>query len=443
MLVNNGPTSIAPARRQLPGNNNIVFSLLFVTGISILSVIFQTKYFLEPVARENKNLREKITKLESSGKRSFAEPTPTSSKEPVDVVVSETLKPLVQCTHEQLKTIKMQLPSEKCLKYQKFPWGQRCSFSYASRCPDSIWLKDFYTNIHSETSANMTLKSPFVAVFIGCNKGFDAFNALRMGSGNRRFEKSNWRDTIRENTGGSSGLHESVCDQDVDPQFRLPESSPNGSHTDAILHCIEPMPQTYNILKRTAAHLNITDNFKVVNAAFSRKDGTIPFPKGARVGEENKGIGNCAGANDANCTDVKMYSLDTYYDENLPPNTTINYLSMDVEGFDSEVLLGGYQTALYRTHYLEFEYNWMGPWKTQLLSTLITELENLFGFACYWAGGKGNIWRITECFLGYYDIHFWSNIACVNRRIDEARYIAEKMENMFLNTLEKGEDVVL
>lgn len=420
------------------------------------------KYLLEPLAREDKNLREKFNELETSYNKSFAEPIipPTTfSKEPVDVVVGNqsqshsatvvrntvsepTLKPLDQCTPEQLKTIEMQLPSEKCIKYQKWPWGNRCSFSYASRCPDSIWLEDFYTNIHSETNDNMALKSPFVGVFIGCNKGFDAFNALRMGSGNRRFEKSNWRDAIRENV-GDSGLHKSVCGQDVEPQFSLPESSSNDSHTDAILYCIEPMPQTYSALKRTAVHLNITDNFKVVNAAFSHEDGTIPFPKGARVGEENMGIANCHGGNDANCTDVKMYRLDTYVDENLPPNTTINYLSVDVEGFDSDVLLGGYQIALPRTHYLEFEYNWMGPWKNQQLSTLITELDNLFGFACYWPGKKGNIWRITECFLEHYDIHFWSNIACVNRRIDEARYIAEEMEKMFLNTLEKGDDVVL
>ncbi len=431
-------------RRQLAGKN-IIFYIFLVIGASILSLTFQTKYFLVPLARENKNLQEKLIKIgeaESIGNRSFVEPT--FSKEQVDVApnISEPLKPLDQCTPEQLKTIKMQLPPEECLKYKSAPWWQECSFSYASRCPDANWLEDFYTNIHSETSS-VLLKSSFVGVFIGCNKGFDAFNALRMGSGSRRFEKSNWRDTIHENVWSSSKLHQSVCGQDVEPQFRLPErSSPNSSHTDAILHCIEPMPQTYMLLKRTAVQLNITDNFKVVHAAFSSKDGSIPFPKGARMGQENKGITNCLGENDANCMDVKMYSLDTYVDENLPPNTTINYLSVDVEGFDSEVLLGGYRTALSRTHYLEFEYNWMGPWGRQRLSTLITELENLFGFACYWPGKDGNIWRITECFLDYYDIHFWSNIACVNRRIDEARYIAEKMENMFLNTLEKGDDVI-
>ena len=359
---------------------------------------------------------------------------------------SSQLKQLDQCTPEQLKTIEMQLPPEDCLKYKRQPWMQRCSFTYASKCPDAMWLEDFYTQIHSETSASIELQSPFVGIFIGCNKGFDAFDALRMGSGNTRFEKSNWRDAILRNVGSSSSLREGVCGQDSENQFSLSENSPNNTSTDAILHCIEPMPQTYRLLKKSAVQLNITANFKVVNAAFSNKDGSVPFPKGGRnpnrVGVENKGIANCKGTNDADCTNVTMYSLDTYVDKNVPSNTTINYLSVDVEGFDADVLLGGYRTALSRTQYLEFEYNWMGSWKKQKLSALIPVLENNFGFACYWPGTDGNIWRITKCFLDYYDIHFWSNIACVNRRMAEARYIAEKMENMFLNTLEKGDDVV-
>jgi len=37
----------------------------------------------------------------------------------------------------------------------------------------------------------------------------------------------------------------------------------------------------------------------------------------------------------------------------------INYLSVDVEGWDFEVLLGGKRDALLRVQYLEFEYNWV------------------------------------------------------------------------------------
>ena len=74
-----------------------------------------------------------------------------------------------------------------------------------------------------------------------------------------------------------------------------------------------------------------------------------------------------------------------------------------------------------------------------MLSDLIPTLESE-GFACYWPGADGNIWRITKCLLDHYHVHVWSNVACINRRIDEVRSIAQKMESMFLDTLEKGND---
>lgn len=64
-----------------------------------------------------------------------------------------------------------------------------------------------------------------------------------------------------------------------------------------------------------------------------------------------------------------MYSLDSYIQTFIPNTITnsndneeeipINYLSIDVEGWDYEVLLGGKQNVLQRVHYLEFEYNWV------------------------------------------------------------------------------------
>lgn len=440
--------------RAKRNNTKFFAGITFVAVLLLTSVFLQHEALLKSTSKlfESYYLDPNSTNTDSTSvaaEQSFAGIGKDASKSAANLFddkpdgsSSSQLAQLEQCTPEQLKTIQAQLPPDDCFKYRGQPYVQKCSFTYATRCPEAIWLEDFYSNIHSKTSS-IKMLSPFVGIFIGCNKGFDAFDALRMGSGNRHFEKSDWRHAILKNVGGSSQLHHSVCGQDNEPQFPLPESSPASSHSDAMLHCIEPMPQTYKVLSSTAVQLNVTDNFKVVNAAFSQQDGSIPFPRGAKAGEENKGIANCNGANDARCVNVKMYSLDTYVDEILPPNVTINYLSVDVEGFDSEVLLGGYRTALNRTQYLEFEYNWMGPWKQQQLSTLIPELENNFGFACYWPGTDGNIWRITKCFLEYYDIHFWSNVACVNRRIDEARPMAEKMESLFMDTLEKGNRIIM
>ena len=107
-----------------------------------------------------------------------------------------------------------------------------------------------------------------------------------------------------------------------------------------------------------------------------------------------------------------------------------------------DVLLGGADHALPRVHYLEFEYNWMGTWKNQPLSTNIEWLDEQ-GFTCYWAGFDNMIWRITKCFLDHYDVHFWSNVTCVNRNVDDVRDVANSMERLFLETVARKDDVVI
>jgi hypothetical protein len=99
----------------------------------------------------------------------------------------------------------------------------------------------------------------------------------------------------------------------------------------------------------------------VTHAAMSKDDGSVYFPRDSKVGVENKGISNadCSEGNASSCISVKMYSLDTYVETFIPKGIPINYLSVDVEGWDFEVLLGGKHDALSRVHYLEFEYNWV------------------------------------------------------------------------------------
>ena len=82
----------------------------------------------------------------------------------------------------------------------------------------------------------------------------------------------------------------------------------------------------------------------------------------------------------------------------------------------------------------------MGSWRNQTLSSLIDLLDDKFGFTCYWPGIHNSIWRITGCWLDHYDLHFWSNVACVNRNSKEGKGVAEQMEAMFYETLDKGDE---
>lgn len=112
-----------------------------------------------------------------------------------------------------------------------------------------MWLEKHYTKIHYTSGSNIRrLPPPFLAVFVGCNKGFDALNALRMGSGNLFFDKHVWNDAITEH--GKLSLHRDVCNEVTRPQFDLPvvgrttTPSPPSSSLFSEVHCIEPMPAT-------------------------------------------------------------------------------------------------------------------------------------------------------------------------------------------------------
>mmetsp|Transcript_6267 Transcript_6267/g.13262 ORF Transcript_6267/g.13262 Transcript_6267/m.13262 type:complete len:101 (+) Transcript_6267:25-327(+) len=85
----------------------------------------------------------------------------------------------------------------------------------------------------------------------------------------------------------------------------------------------------------------------------------------------------------------------------------------------------------------------MGSWKNQKLSDSIRLLDEEYDFTCYWPGYDGNIWRITDCWLDYYDLHFWANVACVKRGVKEVEDMAERMEELFQKTLDKGSNLVM
>ena len=107
------------------------------------------------------------------------------------------------------------------------------------------------------------------------------------------------------------------------------------------------------------------------------------------------------------------------------------------------ILQVGFDRALARVRYLEFEYNWMGAWEGQPLSGLVRRLDEELAFTCYWPGKKGAAWRITGCWLDHYDVHFWGNVACVNRNAMGAQRIAERLERRFAATLARGDELVM
>lgn len=313
--------------------------------------------------------------------------------------------------------IRSQLPPDACLKTHRNPWANNCSFSFATRCPQAVWVDEFYQHHAAQT-----------AVYVGCNKGMDAINALRMISANPAIDKNAWRDSFFKDQTIESG----VCNQEFGEQFSIPASR---TQTPAVVHCIEAMPITAAHLNRTAGELGLDESLIVTNAAMASVDGVAVFPNvEEKVGVEGMGLADCK-KNQDNCKEVPLYKLDTYLEDSGP----IDFISVDVEGYDFDVLLGANET-LPHVRYLEFEYNWKGSWGKQKLSDATNFLKS-HGFTCYWAGTEGHIWRITDCWLDYYDLHFWSNIACVNLNDPIIKPMARRMEQLFQETVAAGKSI--
>lgn len=260
----------------------------------------------------------------------------------------------------------------------------------------------------------------------------------RLGTADARFDSNTWHDVMDGRTTPGA------CDQEKKRQSAIPHRKTRVGE----FHCIEPVPQTFAMLKEGREKIGLDDkNFVLTHAAISSRDGTVQFPDGV-AGVESFGIDYCnkkngtntgtlsrigetGMASDINCIEVATYSLDKYVAKYVRSKGPINTLQIDVEGFDFDVLFGA-GSVLDRTYYLEFEHHIEGSWGQLHLQDAVKLLDGK-GFTCYWAGKGGNIWRITKCYSEVYDgWHGWSNIVCVHRTHTK---LAKRMEYRFSSTI--------
>lgn len=185
----------------------------------------------------------------------------------------EALPPPSSCTAEQKLTIAKQLSPSNCTEGVGFlPYRQFCSITKATNCPNPNWLSDYYRQLKRRKDEE------FTAVYVGCNKGFDAVNALRMGTGDAKYSKKEWGVQLQDH-------HRIVCKQD---RKEFPISSydlPINGH----VHCIKPMPTNFNKLATSAKDLGWDDKLLVTQAAMSKENGVTYFMD-ALFGIENHGL---------------------------------------------------------------------------------------------------------------------------------------------------------
>ena len=197
------------------------------------------------------------------------------------------------CSKEQKDIILHQLPEDAC-NMNSYPWVNQCSFSFASRCPNATWIENYY--IEKATKRKLSIKdrltkfmrvneeSSFLGISIGCNKGFDAINTIRMGTFDPIFDKEIWRQARQDETiDNRCGMKNDYSQFNFDSIGLYIRSRPHQRPRPrrGEMHCIEALPTNYNKLKRAAQELELDKKgFVVSHAAIAAKNGQVYFPDG-------------------------------------------------------------------------------------------------------------------------------------------------------------------
>jgi FkbM family methyltransferase len=200
------------------------------------------------------------------------------------------------------------------------------------------------------------------------------------------------------------------------------------------IHAFEPVSQNVDILKSGIQALMAERSggtgvtLKVHHFAVVDDPALTEVPFGVCAdGEEVCGVekgkkaGDTVKAGNAGSVRVSYVNATTIdqMSERLGINTDIiDVLAIDVEGMDPGVMRGARKLlGAGRVRVLEFEYNNMRLWTTEMLKDVTDELAEL-GYDCFYMQ-QTNLIRITGCWSPKFEAHYWSNVMCV-RRADEA-----------------------
>jgi hypothetical protein len=127
-------------------------------------------------------------------------------------------------------------------------------------------LTYYYTALHAQQQHknNQSPQPVRTAPSVGCNKGMDAVNTLRMLAEDPSIDKDAWRDTFFARSGSNSTMDSAStttqqqqeqfeagrCQQEFDDQFYVPPVTNNTITKNnyqplaATVYCIEAMPST-------------------------------------------------------------------------------------------------------------------------------------------------------------------------------------------------------
>ncbi|GFH47721.1 hypothetical protein CTEN210_04196 [Chaetoceros tenuissimus] len=304
-----------------------------------------------------------------------------------------------QCSYNELLQIRSQLVPELCVNNheRKTYWVQQCSLTVATKCPLATWLTEYYNILFSSHSS----VAPFYGISIGCNS-HRAIHHLKLATGDDRWNVTQWDAALSQESNHSIV---NTCSSLYQVDATLEESMERQRRGEFI--CAEPDFKSFHYQRSVSKSLGYKElGFKI------KYDPTY--------------------AQKGNRTDtVQKNKAQTSFELNKISKRRINVLRIDIQGYEADILFNTSSTVLRNVEYLEFGYHWSETWQKYHLYDVIEMLRKLH-FTCYWAGDD-RLWKITGCWMSYFDIKTWANIACVN--VKKVPVLASIMENKFQNTL--------
>lgn len=287
------------------------------------------------------------------------------------------------CDDESMKIQEFQLPEFRCKKTEKRIWNQHCSYSYATRCPDPQWIK-----------------SPTTAVLVDVCGEAESRPMLRLLG--RMTSDAPFEDTVEAWRLASARYKENTSDGKgqclIYPNnAKVVAVEPN---KNAAIHCLSTSDDATETNKLKKAADELPDKFK----------GYIKVADYA--------------------TKIERYLNDL--------KGPIDFLRFGITVATPEFIYNHGSLLESKVKYFEFVNSHTGEWENFFLSDIVDLLQK-HRFVCYFAGAFGNIWRLTGCFSSYFDLRFWSNVACVNVDLDPE--LLDRTEIMYKATLDQKHEI--
>lgn len=341
-----------------------------------------------------------------------------------------------------------------------------------SACPDQLWMDDIH-DLFATTTTTTTVTSsssqPFLILDIGCNKGYtsaDFFDALTPGTNINPSTLVTAIRSIANEDNTKIDREGGVCN-DSKKMLNVDRTS----EREVEIHCFEPSPATYEMLKRVHEKL----------LPKNEEEGTKEGGGGAKWFIHNKGLHKvngemawhsaCAHAvGDELCTIVKegtenaiivpVVTVDKFLEETYPSSSSlsttldsssttsllplVHMLKIDAEGLDPAVLEGSRNLLTQnRAIMVMFEFNpglsekgdhphgmWGKKGNPHVTLLQVTDWLDQLGYDCYLDTHlpdenemkKGvleapGLYRITgDCLSKEPSVRGWANVVCASRK---------------------------